>query len=87
MQSKMVLKIFFLYNPIKFLAILYPKSLANLEVEEGTRHSHQILLKWWNFPQQFWYLSCIYLLDSSWTLYEITTETVDWAGNDAPLLS
>ena len=35
---------FFLYNPIKFLAILYPKSLANLVVEVGTRHSHQILL-------------------------------------------
>ena len=32
------------YNPIKFLAILYPKSLANLVVEMGTRHSRQILL-------------------------------------------
>ena len=29
-------KIFFLYNPIKFLAILYPKSLVNLVVEVGT---------------------------------------------------
>ena len=33
----------YLYNPIKFLAILYPKSLANLVAEMGTRHSHQIL--------------------------------------------
>ena len=38
-----VIKTFSLYNPIKFLAILYPKSLANLLVEVGTRHSHQIL--------------------------------------------
>ena len=37
-------KIFSLYNPIEFLAILYPTSLANLVVEVGTRHSHQILL-------------------------------------------
>ena len=34
----------FLYNPIKFLAILYPKSVVNLVVEVGTRHSDQILL-------------------------------------------
>ena len=27
------------------MAILYPKSLANLVVKVGTRHSHQILLK------------------------------------------
>ena len=27
-----------LYNPINFLAILYPKSLANLVVKVGTRH-------------------------------------------------
>ena len=27
-----------------FLAILYPESLANLMVEVGTRHTHQILL-------------------------------------------
>ena len=32
-----------LYNPIKFLAILYPTSLTNLMVEVGTRHSHQTL--------------------------------------------
>ena len=32
-----------LYNPIKFLALLYPKSIANLVVEVGTRHNHQIL--------------------------------------------
>ena len=32
-----------LFNPIKFLVILYPKSLANLVVEMGTRHSHHIL--------------------------------------------
>ena len=39
-----------LYNPIKFLVILYPKSLANMVVEVGTRHCHQILLrkKIWN---------------------------------------
>ena len=30
--------------PINFLAILYPKSLANLKVEVGTRYGHQILL-------------------------------------------
>ena len=35
-----------LYNPIKFLAILYPTWLANMVVEVGTRHSHQILLLW-----------------------------------------
>ena len=34
----------YIYNPIKFLAILYPKSLANRVVEVGTRHNHQILL-------------------------------------------
>ena len=33
-----------LCNLIKFLVILYPKSLANLVVEVGTRHSHQIPL-------------------------------------------
>ena len=38
------IKVFSLYNPIKFLAILYPKSLANLVVEVGIRQSHQILL-------------------------------------------
>ena len=32
-----------LYNPIKFLAILYPTSLVNLVVEVGTGHNHQIL--------------------------------------------
>ena len=37
-------KVFSLYNPIKFLAILYPKSLANLVVEVGIRQSQQILL-------------------------------------------
>ena len=37
-------KHFSLYNPITFLADLYPKSLANLVVEMGIRHSHQILL-------------------------------------------
>ena len=38
------IKIISLYNPIKFLANLYPTSLVNLVVEVGTRHSHQILL-------------------------------------------
>ena len=36
-------KVFSLYNLIKVLAILYPKSLANLVVKVRTRHSHQIL--------------------------------------------
>ena len=36
-------KIICLYNPVTFLAILYPTSLANLVVEVGTGHSHQIL--------------------------------------------
>ena len=40
---------FSLYNPIKFLAILYPISLANLVVEVGTKHSHQILLAGFTF--------------------------------------
>ena len=38
-------KVFSLYNPIKLLAILFPKSLVNLVVEVGIRHSHQIQLK------------------------------------------
>ena len=37
-------KFFPCYFPIKFLAILYPKSLANLAVEVRTRHGHQFLL-------------------------------------------
>ena len=37
-------KVFSLYNSIKFFTIQYPTSLANLVVEVGTRHSHQILL-------------------------------------------
>ena len=36
-------KVFSLYSPIKFLAILYLKSRVNLVVEEGTRLSLQIL--------------------------------------------
>ena len=40
------IKIISLYNHIHFLAILYPTSLANLVVEVGTRHCHQILLVW-----------------------------------------
>ena len=39
------INVFSLYKPIKFVAILYPTSLANLVVEVGTRHSHQILLQ------------------------------------------
>ena len=39
------IKIISLYNTIHFFAILYPTSLANLVVEAGTRHSHQILLQ------------------------------------------
>ena len=38
------MKIISLYNPIHIFAILYPTLLANLVVEVGTRHSHQILL-------------------------------------------
>ena len=37
------IKIISLYSPIHFLSILYPTSLANLLVEMGIRHSHQIL--------------------------------------------
>ena len=40
-------KAFSLYNPIKFLVILYPKSRANLVVEVGTRHSHQVIVHQW----------------------------------------
>ena len=32
-----------LYKPIKCLVILYPKSLANVMVEVGTKRGHQIL--------------------------------------------
>ena len=44
-------KKYFPYNPIKFLAILFPKSLTNLVVEVGTSHSHQILLGPWHLFQ------------------------------------
>ena len=37
-------KVFSLYSPIKFLAILYPKSLANLVVNVWARHFRQIPL-------------------------------------------
>ena len=41
----------FLYNPINFLAIPYPKSLVNLVVEVGTRYNHQILFAHnWKLP-------------------------------------
>ena len=39
-------KVFFLYNPIKFLGIRYPKSPANLVVEVGIWYNHQILSSW-----------------------------------------
>ena len=40
-----------LYNPIKFIAILYPTSLVNLVVEVGTMRSHQILMNiTWSHP-------------------------------------
>ena len=45
-------KVVSLYNPIKFLVILYPKSLANLVVDVGTRHIHQIELTS-NFENEF----------------------------------
>ena len=38
-------KLFSLYNPIKFWQFCNRTSLANLVVEVGTRHSHQVLLK------------------------------------------
>ena len=44
MIFKICEEIISLYNPIKFLAILYSTSLANLVVEVGIRYSHQILL-------------------------------------------
>ena len=44
-ELDVVPKIISFYNPIKFLAILYPTSQVNLVVEVGTRHSHQILLQ------------------------------------------
>ena len=37
-------KVFSLYNPSKFLVILYPNLLADLVFEVGTRHSHKIQL-------------------------------------------
>ena len=43
------IKIFSLYNPIRFLAILYPKSPSNLMVDVGIRHSHQLLLTHWGW--------------------------------------
>ena len=54
-----------LCNPIKLSAILYPKSLANMVVEVGTRHNHQILLhgrlkceeSWSHVVKWFVYLS------------------------------
>ena len=33
-------KLFSLYNPITFLAILHPNSLAKVVVEAGTRYRH-----------------------------------------------
>ena len=38
-------ELFSLYNDIKFWPFCTPTSLANLVVEEGSRHSHQILLQ------------------------------------------
>ena len=40
----LLINIIFIYNPINFLAILYPTSLANLVVAVGARHTHQTLL-------------------------------------------
>ena len=37
-------QVFSLLNPIECLDILNSKSKANLMIEVGTRHSHQILL-------------------------------------------
>ena len=45
-RCHMFIKIISLYNSIHFLAILYPTSLANLVVEVGTKHGHQMLLQW-----------------------------------------
>ena len=47
-----------LYNPITFLATLYPTSLANLVVEVGIRHSHQTLLITTTSPRDRWVKLC-----------------------------
>ena len=39
LMSLFIKKVFSLYNPVEFLAILYPNSLANLLDEVGTRQS------------------------------------------------
>ena len=46
-EFDVIVQVFSLYGPIKFFAILYPKSLANLVVEVGTRHNNQIQV--WKF--------------------------------------
>ena len=40
-EFDVIVQVFSFYNPIKFLAILYPKSPTNLVVEVGIKHSHQ----------------------------------------------
>ena len=43
-SMSMFIKIISLYNPFYVFAILHPTSPANLVVEVGTRHNHQMLL-------------------------------------------
>ena len=40
-EMSLFIKIIAFYNPIRFLAILYPTSPANLVVEVGIGHSHE----------------------------------------------
>ena len=46
------MKIIFLVQPWQILSILHPTSLANLVVEVGTRHNHQMLLQ--QGPEIYW---------------------------------
>ena len=57
-------KEYILFNPIKILAILYPKSLAYLKVEMGARQSHLIQLALFSpdyFGFRCFFLLCCYL--------------------------
>ena len=87
------IKIISLYNHIHFLAILYPTSLANLVVEVGIRHCHQILLTLGNKPQ--WNLnwnSFIFIRENAfenvfWKMAAILSwpQCVNWSNGDQNL--
>ena len=67
------IQVFSLYNPIKFLPSLHPKSLANLVVEVRTRHSHQILLVFISyFPEaiEYTYNFIIFLVSLIWLNFQ-----------------